>query len=591
MKLYDVCIFGSGLGGTILGSILARHGIKTLLLDRSAHPRFAIGESTIPSTTGFLKILARRYDVPEIEALSSFSSIQKIAPSCGIKRAFTFFYHRRGHPQMPLEAMEYRTFPPPLGPDIHLLRSEVDTYMAEVAVRYGADLEERVEIREVEFGEVVRVVLADGSVRHAQFIVDGSGYNSVLAQKLGLRDPEPRLQTRSRVIFTHMRGVQPYDCIAAKRSAYRLTRTPFHQTTLHHVFDGGWIWVIPFDNHPRAIHQECSVGLCLDLGKFPARGLDAEQEFWQVVRAFPGIAGHFEGATATRQWVSTGRLQYTSSAVTGPRWCLLPHAASFVDPLFSSGLSLSIGAINLLAQELIDSTVKGELRSQRLDNYKTFLELSVNHYDRLIAGSYASWAHFELWNAWYRMWTIGAFLQVASELVHLARVVDLADASGFTQAPYRALQAIDYHPFEQLFEASRAELKAVREGDLPVDEAVARIFSHIRAAQLAPSSFTDIDSRSPITATLGNILRLLAWGRYQSTHELREFFFSDVYRIVPLLAGQLARAAWKERRSLRGLLRLTRDVVSTRNHEFVADGKNVHPLSPRCRKGRGASRS
>lgn len=101
MKLYDVCILGSGLGSTILGSILARHGLKTLLLDRSAHPRFAIGESTIPSTTGFLKILARRYDVPEIEVLSSFSSIQSVAPSCGVKRAFTFLYHRRGRPQLP----------------------------------------------------------------------------------------------------------------------------------------------------------------------------------------------------------------------------------------------------------------------------------------------------------------------------------------------------------------------------------------------------------------------------------------------------------------------------------------------------------
>jgi len=570
MKVYDVCILGSGLASTMLGSILARQGVRTLLLDRSAHPRFAIGESTIPSTTGFLKILARRYDVPEIETLSSFNRIKRVAPSCGVKRAFTFIYHRRGRPHAPSEAMEYRTFPPPLGPDVHLLRSEVDAYMAGVAVRYGAQLEEGAEVREVELRDVVRVVLADGSARHARFIVDGSGHKSVLARQLDLRDPEPRLQTRSRVIFTHMRGVRPYDHSAGPRSAYRLTHTPFHQSTLHHVFDGGWSWVIPFDNHPDATHRQCSVGLCLDLAKHPANGRDGEEEFWEIIREFPGIARHFEGATATRRWVSTGRLQYTSRSVAGPRWCLLPHAASFVDPLFSSGLSLSTWGINILARELLDATAAGDPGDARLGFYETYLNRSIAHYDQLIAGSYASWADFELWNAWYRMWTIGAFLQVAGELTHLARVVDSGDASAFTMAPYRALQSIDYAPFERLFDASRAELDAVGEGRLSTSEAAARILSHVHAAELAPRSFTDPESRSPITATLGNILRLLAWGRYRSTAELRTLFFSENHRIIPLLARELSHTAWQERRSLRGLFRLARDVVSTRNREFMA---------------------
>ncbi|MCA9636563.1 MAG: tryptophan 7-halogenase, partial [Myxococcales bacterium] len=204
--LYDVCILGSGLGGTILGAILARQGARVLILDRSAHPRFAIGESTIPSTTGCLKILARRFDVPELDNLSSFAKIQAVAPTCGIKRSFSFFYNRPGEAQDPTEWMEYRTFPPPLGPDIHMYRQDVDAYMAKVAVSYGVHLEERVEVTDVEIDDEVRIRLGDGRLHRARFIVDGSGYRSELADRFGLRDPTPRMSTRSRVIFTHMQG-------------------------------------------------------------------------------------------------------------------------------------------------------------------------------------------------------------------------------------------------------------------------------------------------------------------------------------------------------------------------------------------------
>src|ERR1043165_3700586 len=69
---YDVLILGTGIGGGMLGAILAHHGLSVLMLDSESHPRFAIGEATTPDTNFRLKLLSLKYDLPEIANLSSF---------------------------------------------------------------------------------------------------------------------------------------------------------------------------------------------------------------------------------------------------------------------------------------------------------------------------------------------------------------------------------------------------------------------------------------------------------------------------------------------------------------------------------------
>src|SRR3954469_297262 len=88
--VYDVVILGSGISGSILAAILARHGVKTLLIDHGQHPRFTIGESMIPGTSALLRIMADRYDVPELEYVSTFRSLRRhVTASSGMKRNFS----------------------------------------------------------------------------------------------------------------------------------------------------------------------------------------------------------------------------------------------------------------------------------------------------------------------------------------------------------------------------------------------------------------------------------------------------------------------------------------------------------------------
>ena len=88
---YDVIILGTGIGGSMLGAILAKHHLNVLMLDAETHPRFAIGEATTPDTNFRLKLLSHKYDVPEIAHLSAFHPTRDfISPACGVKRAFSF---------------------------------------------------------------------------------------------------------------------------------------------------------------------------------------------------------------------------------------------------------------------------------------------------------------------------------------------------------------------------------------------------------------------------------------------------------------------------------------------------------------------
>ncbi|HEY6108941.1 MAG TPA: NAD(P)-binding protein, partial [Gemmatimonadales bacterium] len=95
-----VAVVGSGFAGSLLARVLAVLGHDVVLLERGAHPRFAIGESTTPLANLSMERLARRYGLTDCYRLAAHGRWLEHFPQLrrGLKRGFTFYRHHRGQP-------------------------------------------------------------------------------------------------------------------------------------------------------------------------------------------------------------------------------------------------------------------------------------------------------------------------------------------------------------------------------------------------------------------------------------------------------------------------------------------------------------
>lgn len=528
---FDVAILGTGVGGTLLGAILARHGVKVVLFEEASHPRFAIGESTIPETTILLRLIAKRYDVPEIAHLCNFQKVRShVSSACGVKRNFSFCYHRTGQRHRPEETTQFPTWAPPYGPDVHYFRQDVDAYMLAVAISYGAASRQQTKIQEIDIGSTaVRLCTDKGEEYRAKFIVDAGGVKAPVARVLNLRETPCSLKTHSRSMFTHMVGVTPYDRCGPPRSKHGMP-SPFAQGTLHHLFKGGWMWVIPFDNHPTSTNPLCSVGINFDLTQHQHIDSAPEQQFRDFIQNYPSIAEQFEKSASVRNWVATDRLQFNSTHLVGDRFCLLPHAASFVDPLFSSGLAITMSAINVLAYRLIEATIQNDFREERFEYIDTWVKKSFTYYDLLVSSSYMAFSDFGLWNAWHRVWMLGGLYGVSALFEVLSEFEKTGNPACFKRSeeyPYRGVQALELNEYRQLLLSAAEEVKAVRDEIKTPTEATANIYELLGDSGLCPAPWklTSSEKRCPGTFTLVPMLKLVAWARYRSPEVVRKHYF------------------------------------------------------------------
>jgi FADH2 O2-dependent halogenase len=525
---YEVAILGSGIGGSMLACILARHGISTLLLEGASHPRFAIGESLIPETGIRLRILGEKYGVPEIGWIGAFHPLRdKVSSNCGVKRSFSFMYHAPGEHHRAEQTNQLPTLTPPIGPDSHLFRQDTDAYLAALSIQYGATFRSQTRIEEIGFEDgYVELRAASGEKYRASFLIDAGGIRSIVSTQLGLRDKTPRFRTDTRALYTHMLGVKSADLLIDPPGRHGLP-SPLGQATLHHVFDGGWIWVIPFNNHRTATNPLTSVGMMLDRRRYPHPEGTPEQEFRRIIAGYPTIARHFAGATAARPWVGTPRIQFSSPHLLGPRVLQLPHAADFVDPLYSSGISVLTVAVDLIAEALLKAAAADDYSVDRFQFIEDVVNRGFDHYDMIVSRSFDAFASYETWNAWNRNWALGNMLGAFGPLSLLMRYFTTKDPSYLarTTEPGR-IGVLGSHLPEvvEVMQASQDDIDAATAGGISPSEASRRIFKRLGDLDFVPPymGFGDPDHRAPATFTLGAGARHVTWYRRHGSDRWKE---------------------------------------------------------------------
>lgn len=533
---YDVAILGAGIAGSMLAAVLARNDVRVLLIDAGTHPRFAVGESTIPYTSALVRLISARYDVPEIASLATYKDIRdNISRMCGWKKNFGFVYHRPGHAQNPSEANQL-VLPVALQTETHLYRQDVDAYMYNVALKYGADCRTGVRVAGMDIDGGTGVVLRaeSGEEFRAEYLVDASGFRSPLAERLSLREDPTRARTHSRSLFTHMVGVDPYDETPSGGLHGQPSR--WHDGTLHHVFDGGWLWVIPFDNAKDSLNPLCSVGLTLDPRVHPATDASPQEEFDAFLRRFPDVAKQFVNAKAARPWTSTGRLQYSSKQVIGDRFCLTSHAAGFIDPLYSRGLTNSFEVVNALATRLIGASRDGDWSMERFQYVEELQQGLFDVHDDLVYTSFVAFRDYDLWNAVFRTWALSTVLAALTlENAYFAFASHGRDEvfSDLEQTRYPGSPFPVSDTYNEMRRTALDLCRQVEDGTLDPKAAAATLFEVLQQADYVPAAFKIGEPKERyVFITPPKMARAARWASTEAPEEVGELMHGAMGGLV-----------------------------------------------------------
>lgn len=433
---YDIAVVGSGFAGSLIAMIARRLGKSVLLVERGRHPRFAIGESTTPLANLLLEELASRYDLPALLPLSKWGTWQRAYPdvACGLKRGFTFYHHDQGkHAARDPERQDQllvAASPHDAISDTHWYRADVDALFVREAQRTGVEYVDEVQLESA--AEETSRVRLEGT-RHgarftasARFVVDATGPRGFLHRALGLHEfPLPEFPA-TEALYTHFTGVRRLDEFLPRESSEH-PPYPVDDAAVHHVFDGGWIWVLRFNNGVTSAGVAATSQVASDL-KFRAGAAAWER----LIQRFPTLKEQFETAVPNRPFVHAPQLSFRSGAIAGRRWALLPSAAGFVDPLLSTGFPLALLGVARLA-EVIE---RGE--PWALDEYARKTDAELLAASRLIGSLYATMGNFPLFVVLTLLYFAAAsFSETARRLSrpHLAASFLLCDHPDFQLQP------------------------------------------------------------------------------------------------------------------------------------------------------------
>jgi FADH2 O2-dependent halogenase len=380
----DLVIVGAGFGGSLMAMIAHRLGLSVVLLEQGRHPRIVIGESTTPLSNLVLERLSAAYDLPRVAPLAKWGSWQRACPqvACGLKRGFSFF-HEAG--QLLVAASPHDDIA-----DTHWYRADVDHFLVMEAERVGVEYRDRVRIESLNFfedgAELAGWAGEDGFRLRAKFLIDATGPRGFLHRALGLVEDSLPGMPATEGLYSHFTGI-------TRTETWGNTPFPVDDAAVHHIFDGGWVWVLRFNNGVTSAGVAATSKVAEELG------LREGETAWQrVLDRVPALRAQFDGAVACQPFRYMPTVGFRSSHIAGGRWAMLPSAAGFVDPLLSTGFALTLMGIERLAR-ILDQYFRSDKLAGQLDGYVEQTDGELLAASRLIGALYATMGNFSAFTA------------------------------------------------------------------------------------------------------------------------------------------------------------------------------------------------
>lgn len=419
----DVAVVGSGFAGSLTAMGLRRMGRSVVLLERGRHPRFAIGESSTPLANLLLEELCDRYDLPSVRSLSKWGTWGRDHPriGCGLKRGFSFFHHAAGKPfadddgharQLLVAASPHDEIA-----DTHWYRPDFDAYLVGEARRFGTEYLDETSLTamvEGEGGVVLEGARHGGRLEvRARFLVDAGGPRGFLHRLLGHDDPPLRWLPPTEALYAHFEGVDRWETVAMP--SVEAAPFPIDDAALHHVFSGGWVWVLRFANGLTSAGAALTAPLAAEV-----RAAEGAPAWTRLVERFPSLHAQFAHARPATPFTHAPRLAFRSHHLTGPSWALLPSAAGVIDPLLSTGFPLTLLGVHRLLG-LLERYPQG-VPEAALAEYAAASTRELDATERLVAALYASMGDFTLFKRLALLYfTAASFSETVRRLGYGAR--------------------------------------------------------------------------------------------------------------------------------------------------------------------------
>ena len=320
MERRQVVVIGAGPSGAIAAALLKRKGHDVLIVERQHFPRFSIGESLLSHCLDF------------IEEAGMLEAVQ--AAGFQLKNGAAFAWGEQ------YSAFDFGdTFSNGKPTTFQVQRADFDKLLADQAALQGVEIRygETVTAVDIERSKpLLDVVREDASSYRieADFILDASGYGRVLPRLLDLEAPSgfPVRQA----VFTHVED--RIDCTGFEREKILITTHPTQRDI--------WFWTIPFSN------GRSSVGVVAAAEHFVGRSQNPDQCLRSFIEQTPSLGRVLANAVWDTPARTIGGYSANVKTLHGPGFALLGNAAEFLDPVFSSGVTIAMRSASMAAAVL-----------------------------------------------------------------------------------------------------------------------------------------------------------------------------------------------------------------------------------------------